>query len=89
MLVITVKLRGREGKEMNSGENEEMHGKRNRGQGVKVRGQPPPPPPPGGQEEGPKVFVSDAKGWQLKMYGPQANRLKVSSQKPVVGEATG
>ena len=37
---MTVKLRGREGKEMHGGENEEMQEKRNRGQGVKVRGRP-------------------------------------------------
>ena len=34
----------------------------------------------------PKVFVPDAKERWLKMYGPQANRQKASSQRPTVGE---
>ena len=77
---------------MHDSENEgkEMHGKRNRGQGNQCQGavattttntrEP---------REGPKVFVPEAKGWWLKVYGPQANRPKAGRQRPMVKEAAG
>ena len=47
----------------------------------------------GGQRRGqrvedprPNVFMLDAKGLWLKVYGPQANRPKARSQRPTDGE---
>ena len=69
----TVKLGEREGKEIE-------------GRKIKVRGAAAAATTRR-QEEGPNVFVPDAKGLRLKVYGLQANRTKAGSQRPVVGDS--
>ena len=77
---MTVKLRGREGKEMHGGENDgkKMHEKRNRGQRNQGQGAVATTTTrrPRGGAKGRRPEAKDlcAKELQLKVYGPQANR---------------